>query len=71
MIWKINETTIPHNRTFFSTPTWAAGSYGYEPSASKLVNDAKKLIKKDKYERAIKKLEKANKGEFDNAKSCY
>ena len=55
----------------FLTPTWAAGSYGYEPSASKLVNDAKKLIKKDKYERAIKNLEKANKGEFDNAKSCY
>ena len=28
----------------FSTPVWAAGSYGYEPSASKLINDAKKLI---------------------------
>ena len=51
----------------FSTPAWAAGSYGYEPSASKLINDAKKLIKKDKYERAIKKLEKANKEEPDNA----
>ena len=51
----------------FSTPVWAAGSYGYEPSASKLINDAKKLIKNDKYERAIKKLKKAIKEEPDNA----
>ena len=51
----------------FSTPVWAAGSYGYEPSASKLINDAKKLIKNDKHERAIKKLKKAIKEEPDNA----
>ena len=51
----------------FSTPVWAAGSYGYEPSASKLINDAKILIKNDKHERAIKKLKKAIKEEPDNA----
>ena len=51
----------------FSTQVWAAGSYGYEPSASKLINDAKKLIKNDKHERAIKKLKKAIKEEPDNA----
>ena len=51
----------------FATPAWAAGSYSYEPSASKLINDAKKLIKKEKYKRAIEKLEKANKEEPDNA----
>ena len=51
----------------FSTPAWAAGNYGYEPSASKLINDAKKLIKNDKHERAIKKLKKAIKEEPDNA----
>ena len=51
----------------FSTQVWAAGSYGYEPSASKLINDAKKLIKNDKHERAIKKLKKAVKEEPDNA----
>ncbi len=51
----------------FSTPAWPAGSYGYEPSASKLINDAKKLIKNDKHERAIKKLKKAIKDEPDNA----
>ncbi len=45
----------------FATPVWAAGSYSYEPSASKLINDAKKLIKKEKYKRAIGKLEKAKK----------
>ena len=51
----------------FSKPAWAAGNYGYEPSASKLINDAKKLIKNDKHERAIKKLKKAIKEEPDNA----
>ena len=51
----------------FATPTWAAGSYSYEPSASKLINDAKKLIKKEKYKRAINKLEKAMRDEPDNA----
>ena len=51
----------------FATPAWAAGSYSYEPSASKLINDAKKLIKKEKYERAISKLEKAMRDEPDNA----
>ena len=51
----------------FSTPVWAAGSYSYEPSASKLINDAMKLIKKEKYKRAIEKLEKAKKEEPDNA----
>ena len=45
----------------------AAGSYRYEPSASKLINDAKKLIEKEKYKRAIVKLEKAKKDEADNA----
>jgi tetratricopeptide (TPR) repeat protein len=50
-----------------ATPAWAAGSYGYEPSASRLINDAKKLIKKEKYKRAIEKLEKAKKEEPDNA----
>jgi outer membrane protein assembly factor BamD (BamD/ComL family) len=45
----------------FATPVWAAGSYSYEQSASKLINDAKKLIKKEKYKRAIGKLEKAKK----------
>ena len=51
----------------FSKPAWTAGSYGYEPSASKLINDAKKLLKNDKHERAIKKLKKAIKEEPDNA----
>ena len=51
----------------FATPAWAAGSYSYEPSASKLINDAKKLIKKEKYKRAINKLEKAMRDEPDNA----
>ena len=51
----------------FVTPAWAAGSYSYEPSASKLINDAKKLIKKEKYKRAISKLEKAMRDEPDNA----
>jgi tetratricopeptide (TPR) repeat protein len=51
----------------FATPAWAAGSYSYEPSASKLINDAKKLIKKEKYKRAIEKLEKAKKEEPGNA----
>ena len=51
----------------FVTPAWAAGSYSYEPSASKLINDAKKLIKKEKYKRAISKLEKAMRNEPDNA----
>jgi tetratricopeptide (TPR) repeat protein len=51
----------------FATPVWAAGSYSYEPSASKLINDAKKLIKKEKYKRAIGKLEKAQKEEPNNA----
>lgn len=51
----------------FATPAWAAGSYSYEPSASKLINDAKKLINKEKYERAISKLEKAIRDEPDNA----
>lgn len=50
-----------------ATPVWAAGSYSYEPSASKLINDAKKLIKREKYKRAIGKLEKAKKEEADNA----
>ena len=45
----------------FATPVWAAGSYSYEPSASKLINDAKKLIKKEKYKRAIGKLERQKK----------
>ena len=51
----------------FATPVFAAGSYSYEPSASKLINDAKKLIKKEKYKRAIEKLKKAKKEEPDNA----
>ncbi len=51
----------------FATPAMAAGSYRYEPSASKLINDAKKLIEKEKYKRAIVKLEKAKKDEADNA----
>ncbi|ERL46597.1 domain containing protein [Candidatus Micropelagos thuwalensis] len=51
----------------FSTPVWAAGGYGYEPSVSKLINDAKKLIKNDKYVRAIKKLKKAIQEEPDNS----
>ncbi len=51
----------------FATPVWAAGSYSYEPSASKLINDAKKLIKKEKYIRAIGKLEKAQREEPNNA----
>ena len=50
-----------------ATPAMAAGSYRYEPSASKLINDAKKLIEKEKYKRAIVKLEKAKKDEADNA----
>ena len=52
---------------FFATPAWSAGSYSYEPSASKLTNDAKKLIKKEKYSRAIEKLKKAKMEEPDNA----
>ena len=51
----------------FATTVFAAGSYSYEPSASKLINDAKKLIKKEKYKRAIEKLKKAKKEEPDNA----
>ena len=51
----------------FFTPAWTAGSYGYEPSARKLINDSKKLMKNDKHERAIKKLKKAIKEEPDNA----
>ena len=51
----------------FATPAMSAGSYRYEPSASKLINDAKKLIEKEKYKRAIVKLEKAKKDEADNA----
>ena len=51
----------------FAKPAMAAGSYRYEPSASKLINDAKKLIEKEKYKRAIVKLEKAKKDEADNA----
>lgn len=53
--------------TLYATPARAAGSYNYQPSASKLVNEAKKLIKKEKYKRAIGKLEKAKRDEPDNA----
>ena len=52
---------------FFATPAWSAGSYSYEPSAGKLTNAAKKLIKKEEYNRAIEKLEKAKREEPDNA----
>lgn len=52
---------------FFASPVWAAGSYGFEPSASILINEAKSLIEKEKYKRAISKLKKAKKDEPDNA----
>ena len=54
----------------FATPVFAAGSYSYEPSARKLINDAKKLIKKAKYKRSIEKLKKAKKEDTDNA-DCF
>lgn len=48
-------------------PAHAAGSYSYEPSAGDLVNQAKKLIKKERYNRAIGKLKDALIDEPDNA----
>ena len=48
-------------------PAQAAGSYSYEPSAGDLVNQAKKLIKKERYNRAIGKLKDALIDEPDNA----
>ena len=51
----------------FATPAFAAGSYSYDADASALINDAKKLIKKEKYKRAIGKLKKAQREEPSNA----
>lgn len=48
-------------------PAQAAGSYSYEPSAGELVNEAKKLIVKERYKRAIRKLRTALRDEPDNA----
>ena len=42
----------------FATPVWAAGSYSYEPSASKLINDAKKLIKKENINARLESLKR-------------
>ena len=50
-----------------ATPAVAAGSYSYDADASALINDAKKLIKKEKYKRAIGKLKKAQREEPSNA----
>ena len=51
----------------FAMPALAAGSYSYDADASKLINDAKSLIKKAKYKRAIGKLKKAQREEPSNA----
>ena len=51
----------------FSPPAWAAGNYGFTPDAGKMLNEAKQLIQKEKYKRAIGKLEKAMRDEPDNA----
>ena len=51
----------------FAMPALAAGSYSYDADASKLINDAKSLIKKEKYKRAIGKLKKAQREEPSNA----
>ena len=51
----------------FSPPAWAAGNYGFTPDAGKMLNEAKQLIQKEKYKRAIGKLEKAMRDEPENA----
>lgn len=68
-IWNIHPMTriLTIIALLFATPAIAAGSYGYDVDASKLINDAKKLIKNEKYKRAIGKLKKAKREEPHNA----